>query len=101
MTVDEVIKEADRIKPNTIDEETKKQWVYALENQIRTLLFETVCSEYDYLAITFPYDTLYSTYVVMRIGLENGNIELYNKNAITFNQLWCSFCKKYGFDLND
>lgn len=99
MTVDEVIKEADRIEYNTIDEETKKQWVYALENKIRTLLFETVFPEYDYLFITFPYDKLYSTYVVMRIGLENGNIELYNKNAVTFNQLWCSFCKKYGFDL--
>lgn len=96
MTVDEVIKKADEIEHNTIDEETKKKWIYALEDKIRTLLFETVCPEYDYLAITSPYDTLYSTYVVMLIGLENDNIELYNKNAATFNQLWCSFRKKYG-----
>lgn len=97
MTVNEVIKEADRIEHNTIDEETKKQWIYVLEDQIRTLLCETVLPEYDNLFITFPYDKLYSTYIVMRIGLENNNLELYNKNAATFNQLWCSFCKKYGF----
>lgn len=96
MTVDEVIKEADEIEHNTIDEETKKRWIYALEDQIRTLFHKTTSPEYDYLAITFSYDKLYSTYVVMRIGLENNNLELYNKNASTFNQPWCSFCEKYG-----
>ena len=47
------------------------------------------------LLIPFPYDELYLRYLLMRIDLENGELDRYNNEAAQFNRLWQSFAGQY------
>ena len=48
------------------------------------------------LLVPFPYDELYLRYLVMRIDLEQGELERYNNDAACFNRLWQSCAAHYG-----
>lgn len=94
MTVNDAIKTADQQKPNSINKETKKRWLCTLEGMIRrelsidgTINPETL----NELCVKPPYDALYPAYLVMRIDLENDELDNYNRDARTFNRLWCSY----------
>ena len=94
MTVNDAIKTADQQKPNSIDEEIKKRWLCTLEGMIRrelsiggTISPETISD----LCVAYPYDNLYPAYLVMRIDLENDELDNYNRDAGTFNRLWSSY----------
>jgi hypothetical protein len=43
------------------------------------------------LSVKEPFDIMYQKYLVMRICLENGELDNYNKAAATFNHLWIAF----------
>ena len=47
------------------------------------------------LLIPFPYDELYLRYLLMRIDLENGELDRYNNEAAQFNRLWQSYAGQY------
>lgn len=94
MTVNDAIRMADQQKPNEIDEALKRRWLYTLEGQIRQELsiigfisLETMSE----LCVASPCDKLYPAYLVMRICLENGELDNYNSAAAIFNRLWMAF----------
>lgn len=94
MTVNDAIRMADQQKPNEVDEALKRRWLCTLEGQIRQELSiigfispETMSE----LCVASPYDKLYPAYLVMRICLENGELDNYNSAAATFNRLWMAF----------
>ena len=47
------------------------------------------------LLAPYPYDSLYPAYLVMRVDLEQGELERYNNDAALFNRLWQSFAGNY------
>ena len=94
MTVHDAICIADQHKPNAIDDVVKKRWLCTLEGQIRNELSidGAISSEtINDLCVVSPYDKLYPAYLVMRIDLENGELDNYNRDAATFNRLWMAF----------
>lgn len=98
MTVNDAIKTADQQKPNNIDEEIKKRWLCTLEGMIRRELSidGTISQEtLNELCVKPPYDALYPAYLVMRIDLENGELDNYNRDAGTFNRLWLAYVSMF------
>lgn len=91
MTIMEAIEQADKEKPNTIDKATKERWISALESQIRRELQIDPTGEAFVLSVSEPYAVMYPKYLIMRICLENGELDNYNCAAATFNRLWMRF----------
>ena len=110
MTVLEALVRADLARPNEIEQSQKLQWLSALDGQIHAELLEAYrgapepFSGYNgqtelrtaQLLVPFPYDELYLRYLVMRIDLEQGELERYNNDAACFNRLWQSCAAHYG-----
>ena len=99
MTILSAIQEADLRYPNNLDVPLKVKWLSLLDGQIykETNQWQTSVSPFrDYtetgiqkpLLVPHLYSALYPEYLVMRIALELGNTEQYNKHATTFNRLW-------------
>lgn len=109
MTILEAIVQADRVRRNELQPELKLQWLSALDGQIHrelltrhrgeTVPFEGYGPDTDTastrLLAPFPYDELYPRYLVMRVDLEQGELERYNNDAALFNRLWQSFAGDY------
>lgn len=91
MTIHEAIEQADKEKPNTIDTATKECWISALESLIQQEL--QIVSIGSVLSVREPYAVMYSKYLIMRICLENGELDNYNAAAATFNRLWKVFAE--------
>lgn len=91
MTIMEAIEQADKEKPNTIDTATKECWVSALESLIQQEL--QIVSIGSVLSVREPYAVMYPKYLIMRICLENGELDNYNTAAATFNRLWKVFAE--------
>ena len=93
MTIMEAIEQADKEKPNAIDKATKERWISALEGQIRRELQIDSIVETSVLSVKEPFNIMYPKYLIMRICLENGELDNYNRAATIFNYLW----KKFAF----
>lgn len=91
MTIMEAIEQADKEKPNTIDTATKERWISTLEGQIRRGLKIDHDAEASVLSVREPHDVMYIKYLIMRICLENGELDNYNKAAAVFHRLWMEF----------
>ena len=110
MTILQAIAEADRQRPNEIDAEQKLRWLSTLDGQIHRELLEAYQGQIapfsGYGAETelrttqllgpFPFDDLYLRYLVMRIDLEQGELERYNNDAAAFNRIWQSYAGYHG-----
>ncbi len=110
MTILEAITLADLDRPNEISVERKLQWLSTLDGRIYRELMLTyddappAFSGYDEqtelrtteLMVGFPFDDLYLRYLVLRIDLEQGELERYNNDAAAFNRVWKSYATNYG-----
>lgn len=105
MTLQAAIHEADLRFPNNLDTQLKVKWLSTLDSQIHseTSRQQSVSPFRGYtetdiqkpLLVPHPYSALYPEYLMMRIALEMGNTEQYNKHAATFNRLWRT-CSERG-----
>ena len=109
MTILEAITRADLIRPNELDPAVKLRWLSTLDGQIHAeLLTAHAGSPEDFrgydgetelqsteLLVPQPYDELYLRYLLMRIDLENGELDRYNNEAAVFNRLWQSCAGRY------
>ena len=104
MTAAQAVFQADLTRPNELEPELKLNWLFSLEGQIRETLFrahadgpetpQTRQPEAE-LALPRPWDELYLRYLVMRIDLENGELERYNADAACFNRAWRDYAAHY------
>jgi len=86
MTKQESISVADTLRPNQIDIAKKAAWLYALDRQLDAVLKE-------YVGEAAPLDMLYVAYLLMRIDLEQGNLERYNLSAKVFEKEYAKLCR--------
>lgn len=110
MTILQALAEADRQSPNEINTEQKLRWLSTLDGQIQKELLEAYQGELapfsgynagtelrtTNLLVPFPFDDLYLRYLVMRIDLEQGELERYNNDAAAFNRIWQSYAAHHG-----
>ena len=107
MTAAQALIRADLTRPNELEPELKLGWLAALDGQIRQTLHLTHegCAEAAArpvpedpeaeLPVPPPWDELYLRYLVMRIDLENGELERYNADAACFNRAWRDYAAHY------
>ena len=99
---------ADQTRPNEYEPELKLRWLSALDGQVREELLEAHEPEdeappapepetdpEDELLIPWPWDDIYVRYLVMRIDLENGELDRYNNDALAFNRIYRSYACHY------
>lgn len=80
MTIRKAIANADRARPNMIEEETKAAWIYELEAEFAELMqLEPPVNEWSNggsdaeLLVAFPHDKVYELYLMAMI--DNYNME--------------------------
>ena len=98
MTVSEAIRRADLTRPNELEPELKAGWLSALDGMLRrdviaacqgeapSLQQYLLPEEETELLVPFPDDELYVFYLLMRIDLENGELERYNNDLRLYAQ---------------
>ena len=99
MTVKKAINELDMLREgNTYSTETLKSWLSELETSIRIEIYDThdisdyqfddICDMSDDRELLCPpgFEELYVDYLVMKTDLNNGDMDLYNNEAILFNR---------------
>lgn len=118
MTATEALILADQTRPNEYEPELKLRWLAALDGQIRAELIDAFAPAEDCpqtppcsggasgdpgcgdpereLLIPWPWDDIYVRYLVMRIDLENGELERYNNDALAFNRIYRSYAGYYA-----
>lgn len=106
MTAEQAICLADLTRPNEYEPELKLFWLSRLDGQIQAELFQTHAggdgepyagdggAERE-LLVGWPFDDLYVRFLVMRIDLENGELERYNNDAAAFNRMYQSYAGWY------
>lgn len=78
MSRESAIRSADELKPNSISLEEKDRWLSSLESAIK------IENHGEDVTLVIP-EYLEIEYVLMRIALEHGELEGYNKYAKLFN----------------
>lgn len=99
---------ADQTRPNEYEPELKLRWLSALDGQVRAELLDAHEQEDEVrpapgpepapeeeLLIPWPWDDIYVRYLVMRIDLENGELDRYNNDAAAFNRIYRSYACHY------
>lgn len=88
MRVKEAIKRADALRPNTIGEDRKADWVYELEGRLahtrRAPAPARVWPADSALAMPPPYDMVYERYLCAMIDLANEDTDLYGNDMALF-----------------
>lgn len=92
MYLKEAIKRCDQMRPNTIDEEMKAEWLYELEGRLAHVMNapspERVWPEDSELSMPAPYEQVYERYLCAMIDLANQETDLYANDAAFFEQTW-------------
>lgn len=104
MTAEQAIRLADLTRPNEYEPELKLFWLSRLDGRIREELYRTHEDGEDpscaggperELPVGWPFDDLYVRFLVMRIDLENGELDRYNNDAAAFNRMYQSYAGWY------
>ena len=111
MTIKECIDMVDNVKPNQYGIEEKVRWLSFLDGIIINDVIKThegYNNEYEEfdgysedrlgtkLIVGSPYDSLYVSYLKMKIDEENGETARYNNSATMFNSYLTAFKKHYN-----
>ena len=102
-TINKVIAYVDSIKPNAYDEETKTAWISKLDGMVQRLVFQQEeAIRYSYpddmdkeLLIPFPFEDVYSYYVMAQIDFHNKEYDNYNNSMTMFNNAFEDYKKAY------
>lgn len=103
-TLKKVIERTDALKPNVFTESQKRDWIYALEVQLREfrvmyddreadMLF--LNDENSELILPRDKDDAYVYYLMAMMDLANEDIAMYNNNIAMANELVKAFQKQY------
>lgn len=92
MRVKEAIKRADQLRPNTLGEERKADWIYELEGRLahtrRAPQPVRVWPADSALTMPPPYDTVYERYLCAMIDLANQETDLYANDMALFEETY-------------
>ena len=104
MTVKEAINDLDSLREgNTYSTDTLKSWLAELENTIKLEVYDTHCvTDYQFddddmsddkeLLCPPGFEQLYPDYLVLKTDLNNGDMDVYNNEAIIFNRRFAQMC---------
>lgn len=104
MTVTDVIAKADSQRPNTLTLSRKRDWIYALEMQIREfrVMYEPeeaddlfLREENAVLSLPDSLEDIYVYYLLSVMSLAAGDIAMYNNYTAMFNRMFSDWQKKY------
>lgn len=106
MTVAQVIRMVDDIKPNAFSDETKTQWISECEGLVQTeilLLAVDDCRSYTFerdadtvLLAKPPHDKLYWAYLSAMVDFGNGEYEKYQNTMQLFNSHYSEYMRWYA-----
>ena len=89
-TMNNVIKDVDRLKPNVYTDDDKFRWINTLEGMISREVMQTNPPEYfpgdadTPLLVDHPFDDLYGLYVMAMIDFHNREFDHYNNTVSVF-----------------
>lgn len=93
VTMNEVIKDLDELKPNAYGEEAKFKWMSKLDGMISREVMHIDPPEYEYpkcmdspLLVEAPYDDIYVLYCASMVDFHNREYNNYNNSALMFNE---------------
>ena len=92
MKVSEAIKEADALRPNTVDDEQKVKWLQELEGEIAEMLgveCPTIQFPVENQSLLLPdHEEVYPRYLIAMIDYYNGESALYENDITLFNRIY-------------
>ena len=102
-TINKTIEIVDRVKPNPYDEEDKFRWLSEVDGMVsRLILGEEAPVVYEYprdmdteLLVPFPFDGVYTHYMVAMIDYHNREYGHYNNSLSMFNAALEAYSKAY------
>lgn len=103
MTVTDVITKADSLKPNVLSISQKRDWIFALEMQIREFLLMYEVQEADnlflreenpVLILTEEWEDIYVFYLLSMISMALCDIAMYNNYTALFNNIYTNWQRK-------
>lgn len=94
MRIKEAIKRSDALRPNTISEDRKADWVYELEGRLsetrRAPPPARIWPVDSTLAMPPPYDQVYERYLCAMIDLANEDTDLYANDMALFESTYAA-----------
>ena len=92
-TMNTVIEQVDRLKPNAYTDEDKYRWINQLEGLVSAQVFEKDAPEYSLpddadipLLVGHPFDDIYELYVSAMIDYYNREYNNYNNAVLMFKE---------------
>lgn len=88
MTVKQAIRNADTLRPNTIDERMKYNWIYELEGKVAEMMKEETANPFPEdaeLLMGFPCENIYELYLCAQYDIYNQDTNLYVTDYQVFN----------------
>ena len=92
-TMNNVIQQVDRLKPNVYTDDDKYRWINTLEGMISREVMQKDAPEYFLpddadapLMVDHPFDDLYGLYVSAMIDFHNREYDNYNNSVMMFQQ---------------
>ena len=103
MTINDAIKHADSMKPNTFSDEEKFRWISDLDGMICRLVaqekegVEYVCPDDmdTQLLVRAPFEGIYALWLEAQIDFHNREYNEYNNTIQMFNSLFEEYKKAY------
>lgn len=110
LTIQDAIRQADKLKPNTFSQEQKILWLSRVDQWVKGKIIDThegaekvKFSGYDkdtglqtLLLVPAPYDELYIHYLHAQIELAYGQEDRYNNSMDLYNTMWREFANFYN-----
>jgi hypothetical protein len=108
MTVQHALATADALRPNAFDKTTKLEWLATLDGTIALevhLMSEEDAQAFRYksqgdtnteLLVKYPYDDLYTAFLVAKIDEANGEYERYANSAAMYNERRRAYTRFYA-----
>lgn len=107
MTIGEIIKAADRTKPNDFPLSQKVRWIAELDGQIALNIMMMSIEDVKQFRYTeddedveplveFPHDNIYEQYMAAKIDYANGEYSKYQNSSAMFNALYQDFLRWFA-----
>lgn len=91
-TISEVIAQTRAVRPDLYTDEQMTGWLAEVDGQLSAELFRTEPVQYEFpadanreLLVPFPYDRLYSLYLIAMTDLYNRDTDLYANDMAAYN----------------
>lgn len=89
MTTEKAIELADELRPNSISKKQKYDWMYELDGKLAKFMGKELPTNpfpnEGTLLMEYPYDNIYSLYLIAQYDLYNQDADLYQVDSVLFN----------------